>query len=83
MCELFVRESISNLKFGDIDMRHYVVVTVSDEEYLVIAESVDSAINDYDYGSELELVRLATRKDIVRLSKYPHDIFYYRDDLID
>ena len=71
------------MKFGNSNMRHYVVITVNDEEYLVLAESLSSAIRDYDYGSELELVRLATQEDIDRLNVHPHDIFYYREDLID
>lgn len=60
-------------------MNHYIVTTVNDELYLVLAESEASAISDYDYAQELEEIRLATKEEVVLFRQFPHDVFYNTD----
>ena len=57
-------------------MKHYLVLTVADEVYLVIAQDKEAAANDYTYPSEVMGVYLATPEEIETLNEYPYNIFY-------
>ena len=57
-------------------MKHYLVLTVADEVYLVVAQDEEAAANDYDYSSEVIGVYLAAPEEIETLNEYPYNLFY-------